>query len=65
MRELAAELRAWAAEPNSTELPTGIEEALALARGAMQATFSDRDAEQAREAAGMRPTSWFDGVVTA
>ena len=51
MRELAAELRAWAAEPTNRELPDGIEEALALARGAMQTTFSERDAEQAREAA--------------
>jgi len=51
MQELAAELRAWATDPVSRELPVGIGAALQLARGAMQSTFTERDAQQARSEA--------------
>jgi hypothetical protein len=48
MRQLADDLSAWAEAPASRELPATLEEALARARGAMQETFTERDAQQAR-----------------
>lgn len=48
MRQLADELLAWSRQPASRELPPNLAEAVQRARTAMQSTFTDRDAQQAR-----------------
>ena len=50
MRQLAQELHAWAREPVSREMPADLADAVQRARSAMQPTFSERDAQQARAA---------------
>jgi hypothetical protein len=48
MRQLAGELRAWSTAPITREMPANFGEALQRARGAMQETFTERDAERER-----------------
>jgi hypothetical protein len=48
MRQLADELAAWAVAPRSSQLPADTAQALQRARNAMQATFTERDAEHVR-----------------
>jgi hypothetical protein len=50
MRQVANELLAWSREPASRDLPADLAEAVQRARSAMQSTFSERDAQEARAA---------------